>query len=580
MGDRMVQALDSFDLCLLNDGVPTRLGYAHESSSVLDLTMASTSVAACSHATTLSDNMGSDHFPIEVEIGCNAIPINRFAHKIHLSEQETKIFARKLERQRDMLPLESADDALSSYEVLVSLIRGEAMECASGESSHPRTRTVLPRRRPAPWWNDICSRAVQQRKQAMEAYKHCPTAENYSVYRKRADTSNSNVSTGRFSTSLRLEAISKLCPPYCALPDPMQLSEMEVEDGLSPTPVHSWLADPISKEELDIAIRSSRKSSSPGLDQISHAILTALPSEFRDCLLGLFNRFLKEGRGLVSVFRAIEEALASIFSFLRDRGLELSASKSQGIIFTRKRRFVLPKPAFSVNGQDIPMVSEVRFLGVVLDSRLDGSSQIRALISRGRRISYIIAFLAGTRWGAHPHCLLTLYRSLFRGSIEYGSGYRMSTPINVMLAEAKEMPLYLRFRLLIQKYLTKNASLKFNPVIDSFWDLQDSLIDSQSVLDILSSPALNHPNYIIATIKSKLEQAARPDLEIVFIWVPSHKGILGNETADRFAKEAAGDGLRPYFKVPYTDLFAEIKDSHFLRFETYLQGKAALTGSH
>ncbi|EZA47781.1 hypothetical protein X777_15197 [Ooceraea biroi] len=48
------------------------------------------------------------------------------------------------------------------------------------------------------------------------------------------------------------------------------------------------------------------------------------------------------------------------------------------------------------------MVSEVRFLGVVLDSRLDGSSQIRALISRGRRISHIIAFLAGTRWGAHP----------------------------------------------------------------------------------------------------------------------------------------------------------------------------------
>ncbi|EZA48474.1 hypothetical protein X777_13780, partial [Ooceraea biroi] len=117
MGDRIVQALDSFDLCLLNDGVPTRLGYAHESSSVLDLTMASTSMAACSHATTLSDNMGSDYFPIEVEIGCNAIPINRFVHKIHLSKQETRTFARKLERQCDMLPLESADDALSSYDL-------------------------------------------------------------------------------------------------------------------------------------------------------------------------------------------------------------------------------------------------------------------------------------------------------------------------------------------------------------------------------------------------------------------------------------------------------------------------------
>lgn len=72
---------------------------------------------------------------------------------------------------------------------------------------------------------------------------------------------------------------------------------------------------------------------------------------------------------------------------------------------------------------------------------------------------------SGTSWGAHPDTLLTIYRSVFRGAIEYGClvfriygnkssflkverqqwcairialGYRISTPINVMLAEAKE----------------------------------------------------------------------------------------------------------------------------------------------
>ncbi|XP_011687034.1 PREDICTED: uncharacterized protein LOC105449476 [Wasmannia auropunctata] len=79
-----------------------------------------------------------------------------------------------------------------------------------------------------------------------------------------------------------------------------------------------------------------------------------------------------------------------------------------------------------------------------------------------------MASIAGTSWGAHPDALLTIYRAVLRGAIEYGClvfringnkatflklerqqfrairiamGYRISTPISVMLAEAKEVPL-------------------------------------------------------------------------------------------------------------------------------------------
>jgi len=46
-------------------------------------------------------------------------------------------------------------------------------------------------------------------------------------------------------------------------------------------------------------------------------------------------------------------------------------------------------------------------------------------------------------------------------------GYHMSTPINVMLFEAKEVSLKLRFTLLIRKFLIKSLAREFNPVIES-----------------------------------------------------------------------------------------------------------------
>jgi len=55
-------------------------------------------------------------------------------------------------------------------------------------------------------------------------------------------------------------------------------------------------------------------------------------------------------------------------------------------------------------------------------------------------------------------------------------GYRMSTPINVMLFEAKEVPLRLRFNYLTHKFLVKCFARLFNPVICRFDFLRTSLL--------------------------------------------------------------------------------------------------------
>ncbi|KYM94039.1 hypothetical protein ALC62_15350 [Cyphomyrmex costatus] len=69
---------------------------------------------------------------------------------------------------------------------------------------------------------------------------------------------------------------------------------------------------------------------------------------------------------------------------------------------------------------------------------------------------------------------------------------------------------------------------------------------SRSVLQAISSHRLINGNYIIHKIKQVLLQLEHNNIDCSLFWIPSHKGILGNELADRAAKEACADGARGF----------------------------------
>ena len=107
-------------------------------------------------------------------------------------------------------------------------------------------------------------------------------------------------------------------------------------------------------------------------------------------------------------------------------------------------------------------------------------------------------------------------------------------------------------------------TLKF--ILEQEIKIANVFIDSQSLLKaICSSSFKNQNSYLIHEIKELLIISRKSNLLITLIWIPSHKGIPGNELADSLAKEAIKIGEKIEFKIPYSDLNSKI-NSKFKKF--------------
>jgi len=100
--------------------------------------------------------------------------------------------------------------------------------------------------------------------------------------------------------------------------------------------------------------------------------------------------------------------------------------------------------------------------------------------------------------------------------------------------------------------------------------------DSKSILDALASPLSPKENYLIHYIKKSWLNCIQKGFDLHVFWVPAHRGIPGNDMAD---KRASTHGFKPNFKIPYTDLFAEIKNSLDKSFATYLDDTSRIKGT-
>lgn len=185
----------------------------------------------------------------------------------------------------------------------------------------------------------------------------------------------------------------------------------------------------------------------------------------------------------------IKSSLLNVADHLDQLGLSLAPEKTKFIIFDKSRKKNRQAThRFSFTQSMIQESRTVRFLGLELESALGWSTQIKKITEMCQNPLKIISCLRSTWWGADSILLLRLYTALVRSRIEYGAfffhnlptkqsiqleriqfkalraalGYRISTPTNVILAEAKLPPLAFRFKYLGLNFLTKALATNCN----------------------------------------------------------------------------------------------------------------------
>ena len=149
-------------------------------------------------------------------------------------------------------------------------------------------------------------------------------------------------------------------------------------------------------------------------------------------------------------------------------------------------------PVLKLDGVEIPVVDQYKFLGVIFDRKLSFIPHINYLKAKCHKGLQLLRVVAHTDWGADKSTLLKLYKSLVRSKLDYGCfiygsvrksylrcldsihhlglrialGALRTSPVESLYIEANEAPLSLRREKLALQYFTKLQSCPSNPAFD------------------------------------------------------------------------------------------------------------------
>ncbi|GFV78151.1 putative RNA-directed DNA polymerase from transposon X-element [Trichonephila clavipes] len=170
-------------------------------------------------------------------------------------------------------------------------------------------------------------------------------------------------------------------------------------------------------------------------------------------------------------------------------GHTISPSKSSYVHFCRKRN-LHPDPFMHIGNIQIPVVSEVRFLGVIFDSKLTFLPHVLYLRKKCEQSLNILKVLSNTLWGVDRVSLLRVYQALLLSRLDYGcvvygsarasvlkrlytihhSALRIcsraftTSPVTSLYVVCHQPPLELRRRQLSANYFIRAMSVPSHPL--------------------------------------------------------------------------------------------------------------------
>ena len=124
-----------------------------------------------------------------------------------------------------------------------------------------------------------------------------------------------------------------------------------------------------------------------------------------------------EGRHLPSMERRMQNAINHISRYAELHGYKFSTNKTNAILFSR--RGTREVPSLKLYNEIIPNKKEIKFLGLIFDSRLTWSSQVKKLKKECQTPLTLLRHLSHLDWGSDKKTLTKLYESLIKSKLNY-----------------------------------------------------------------------------------------------------------------------------------------------------------------
>ena len=242
-----------------------------------------------------------------------------------------------------------------------------------------------------------------------------------------------------------------------------------------------------------------------------NGVLKELPSNINGSLYADDLMIYITTRTTRNAARQMQQGINEVNRFVTSKGLNISETKTAVIVFKKRNKCNEEPPQLFLHGKTIQLKTNIRFLGITLDTKLNFVSHIKELASRAKRSLNLIKIASAHNWGADKTTLLRLYWALIRSVMDYGStvyslgnqsalklldsvhnealricmGAFRSLPVTALCVEAEEPPLESR-RL--------EQGIKYYTRISSLLDLKESNITNDQLDDVfLENDKLRRP---------------------------------------------------------------------------------------
>ncbi|XP_064486022.1 uncharacterized protein LOC135398559 [Ornithodoros turicata] len=117
-----------------------------------------------------------------------------------------------------------------------------------------------------------------------------------------------------------------------------------------------------------------------------------------------------------AIQQRLQGALNTTASYLADRGLRVSPSKTAAMAFTRRPFTSYP---LHVAGTPLQFVTHCKYLGVIIDRQLSWSKHIKNLSVKTSRSVNVLRRISGASWGPTCRDLRQIHSSLVLGLLRY-----------------------------------------------------------------------------------------------------------------------------------------------------------------